>query len=138
ILADLARRVVIAGRLEFSHDDRECVAVGFGAGKPELFRRPQPQELVAPRGGLEFEFLVVREALLEGLFALVEFGHAFASMLNEIPQITCRLAYRGYPVKATGLKRKHGHCGAGRAGLCRLYSAAPSASFCVTAGPRCV
>src|ERR1700735_4457782 len=93
IVADFLRDVMAA--FEVGHDDGERVAVGFGAGKPKLFRSPKPEQLVAARGGLEFEVFVVRELLLEGLFALVERGHAFASMFTGIAQITCRLAYRG-------------------------------------------
>ena len=48
------------------------VAVGLGAGKAELFRGPEAEELVAARGGLEPQFLVVSELLLEAFLALVE------------------------------------------------------------------
>ncbi len=66
---------------ESRHDHGERVAVGFGAGKSELFRRPQPEQLVAPRGRFELQFLVVRELLFEGFFALVECRHGPALML---------------------------------------------------------
>ena len=61
--------------LEIEHHDGKRVTVGLGAGEAELSGRPQAQHLVAPRGCLEPEFLVVRELIFEGRFALVECGH---------------------------------------------------------------
>jgi len=59
-----------------------------------------------------------------------------APMLRGTAQIACRLAYRGCLVKATALTAEYGRCGERRAGLCRLYSAPPSASFCAAEGPQ--
>jgi hypothetical protein len=92
ILADFVRHVVIAGVLQVMHHDRKRVAVGFGAGKAELFRGPQTQHLVAPRGRLELEVLIVRELLFEGFFAPVECGHGLRLFLRGAGWETVRIA----------------------------------------------
>src|ERR1700720_2939691 len=72
ILADLGDHRAIAALLEFGQDDGACIVLSFGAAQAELSRRPETKHLVAARSGLEPEFLVVRELLLEAFFALVE------------------------------------------------------------------
>ena len=66
---------VVTGLLEVRHHHRLGIGFGVGAGKTELLRRPQAEQLVAPGIGPEPEFLVVRELLLETFLALVERGH---------------------------------------------------------------
>ncbi len=66
---------LLAAFVEFGGDDTFGVGLGVGAGEPHLFRRPQPGEPVAPRGDLEAQLLVVLEARLEFLLAILESGH---------------------------------------------------------------
>ena len=65
----------VAAFLEIGGDDVLGVGAGGVARHSELFRHPQSQQLVAAGFGLEFQFLVEREFLLETFFALVECGH---------------------------------------------------------------
>jgi hypothetical protein len=76
ILAQLAEHVVVAAFLEIGHHDRLGVGLRFGAGEPELVGGPQAEQLVAAGIGLEPQFLVVGELLLETFLALVERGHS--------------------------------------------------------------
>ena len=76
ILADLAHHIVRAHIFDIAHHDGLGVAFRLGGVKAEFFRGPQAEELVAARGGLESQLLVMRELLLEAFLALVERGHA--------------------------------------------------------------
>src|ERR1700719_880486 len=129
VAADLVQHIVIARLLEIGHHHRFRVILRLGAAEAEFFRRPQTDELVAPRGRLELEFLIVRELLLEAFLALIERGHA------SRPDVAWNLATR-LPPCISGMRRQgnrdastHRRCGARGAGLCRLYSASRSASL---------
>src|ERR1700722_10185818 len=74
ILAEFCRNTVRAD-VNVAHGQRERVTVRLGAGKPQFFRSPMADKLVAARGGFEAKLLVVSELLLEAFFALVERGH---------------------------------------------------------------
>ena len=78
ILVDFAQYIMRAG-LDVTDHQGFGIVLRFGAAKPELFRGPEAQKLVAARGRLETKFFVVREFLFEAFFALIERGHAIAS-----------------------------------------------------------
>src|SRR5262249_9881963 len=73
VAADLLEHVVLALRV-LRHDHVAGISLGVGAGEAELLGRPKSEHLVAPGDRLEPQLLVVREALLEILLALVEGG----------------------------------------------------------------
>src|SRR6185437_13422388 len=72
IRGQLARDVVIAHFLEVGHHDLLGIGLRVRAAFAENSGGPQPEHLVAAGYRLEPELFVVRELLLEALFALVE------------------------------------------------------------------
>src|SRR5712691_11391848 len=105
----LAQLVEHAGALDVREHHLLGVGLGVGAGEAELLGGPQPGELVAPRGRLEPQLLVMRELLLEPFLALVERGHAGPRCREHVPtpkERTCSrgLAYRGKMAKSTWVR----------------------------------
>ena len=80
----LADHVGVAGFLEFGCDDFLGIGVGGVAGQAELLGRPQSEQPVAARFGLELLLLVEGEFLLEAFLALVECGHDLRFLLAPI------------------------------------------------------
>ena len=66
---------MVAGFLEIGHHDFLGIGIGIGAGLAELFGRPEAEQLVAPRGRLEPQFLVEGEFALEAFFAVLHAAH---------------------------------------------------------------
>jgi hypothetical protein len=75
VAQDLAQDIMVAGLFHIRGHDLLGVGIGVCACKPELFRRPLPQKLVAPRCGPEALFFVEDELPFKALLALVERGH---------------------------------------------------------------
>ena len=75
ILADLAENVLVAGFLEIGLDDLLGVGVRVRPGFPHEPGRPQAEQLVAARLGLEAKLGVMGEFLLKFVFAVVEGRH---------------------------------------------------------------
>ena len=59
ILADFAEDIFIARFLEIGRDHGFGIFAGLGARNAHLFRRPQPEKLVAPGHNLEAQGLVM-------------------------------------------------------------------------------
>src|SRR5262249_59271469 len=105
VAANLAEHVVLAWFLQIRRDDLLRIGFRLGAGESHLLCRPQAEQLVAPRGRLESQFLVVGELLLEAFLALVERGHCLsrssaAAALASVPDTSAgaarRVAFRGF------------------------------------------
>src|SRR5215218_7967736 len=79
IVADLAQDISIAGFLEIGENDALGVGLGFVPGLSKTLGDPETQQLVAACLGLEAQFLIVGELLLEGILTLVEQGHRVLS-----------------------------------------------------------
>ena len=73
---DLVDDVLVASRLELGGNHLPCIGFGFWAGHPHPLRRPEPQQPVAPGGGLEAELLIVLEPGLELFLSVGKGGHS--------------------------------------------------------------
>ena len=78
----LAHDIGIARFLEIGSDDFPSIGIGIRAALAELFGDPQAEQLVAPRLGLEAQFLVMGEFVLKTLFALVECRHSVSRICS--------------------------------------------------------
>src|SRR5262249_57693729 len=90
VAANLAEPVVLARLLQIRRDDLLRIGLGLGAGESHFLCRPQAEQLVAPRGRLESQFLVVGELPLEAFLALVERSHCLSrsSAAAALPSLT--------------------------------------------------
>src|SRR5207247_8549842 len=79
----LAEHVAVAGFLEIGRHDLPGRGGGGVARHAELFRRPQSEQLVAARFGLELLLFVESELLLEAFLALIECRHFKGSDLPK-------------------------------------------------------
>src|SRR5258708_6971260 len=79
--------VVSARLLEVRHHDVAGVSLGCRARLAHQAGRPQPQHLVLARAGLELQFLVVLELVLESLFASVERRHLSRSGWGSLRRV---------------------------------------------------
>src|SRR5690606_36445885 len=82
ILADLPEHVLLARLLEIRADDRLGIGIGLLGIEPHLLRSPLAEQLVAAGDRLEPQFLVMRELVLERLFAPIERAHEPVSYLT--------------------------------------------------------
>src|SRR5262245_41623558 len=109
VLADLAEHVAVGGLLEIREHDFLGIGLRFVAGEAELVRRPQAEHLVAPGHGLELQFLIERELLLESFLALVERCHCALAAGDRAPVVrartSLRLEYRAKMTKSTPVRR---------------------------------
>ncbi len=137
IPANLMKDVMVAGVLEIRHHDDLRVGVGVGAGESEFLRGPQAEQLVAPRGCLELEFLIVRELLLESLpRACRMWSCACPDSAFERRKSPAALHIEGAPSRQPQPQPNTAVAVDRLAGLCRLCSASPSVSLCVAEGPH--
>src|ERR1700730_3312579 len=72
---DLGDELVVGVVAQLALDELAGVTLGGGAREAHVLGGPEPQQLGAPRLGLEGQFLVALEFLLVALLALVEAGH---------------------------------------------------------------
>ena len=66
---------IVPGPLEVGRDHGLGIGLGLGAALAELLGCPQAQRLVAARGRLEAQFLVMRELALEAFLAVLHLVH---------------------------------------------------------------
>src|SRR5690606_18181692 len=71
----LAEDIFLARFLEVCRDHLFRIGCGFLVGLAEQACRPETDELVAPRFGLELHLFVMGELRLESVLAVVEGGH---------------------------------------------------------------
>jgi len=95
IAPDLAEDVFIARFFKVGRDHFLCIGRGGIAREPHQLRRPEAEQLVAPRERLEAQFLVMDELIFETVSALVEGGHEEVSPFNGLcrPPNRRRLRY---------------------------------------------
>ena len=78
IIGHLVDDVFVAARFELGGYHFLGIGFGVGARQPHPFRRPHPQQPVAPSGGFESELLIMLEPGLEFLLTVSEAGHVLS------------------------------------------------------------
>ena len=92
---DLADHVPVAGFLEIGSD--HFPRIGIGVGLAEQTGRPETDELVATRFGLEAQLLIMGELVFKGLFAITHAAHI------DLP--FCAVIVRfGFPINQKGVQ----------------------------------